>query len=76
VAREREFDPAQQKAIAEIFARHSGTGGPDDLSTTRRYTNLSPEVIGSAIRLLDSPGGLVRGASGEAGSTEVGNTAR
>jgi site-specific recombinase XerD len=51
--------------------------GHEDLSTTQRYIHLSPAAIESAIRLLDSPAGsFVRGDSGEAGSTEIGNASR
>jgi integrase len=61
---------APARAIQEL-------AGHEDLSTTQRYMHLSPAAIEGAIRLLDCPGILPsRGDSGEAGSTEIGNSSR
>ena len=49
---------AGARAIQEL-------AGHRDLSTTQRYMHVSPAAIESAIRLLDRPTGIGRGANGE-----------
>ena len=51
--------------------------GHADLTTTQRYMHLSPDVIDSALALLDRAGDTAaRGDLGEADSPEIANSSR